>query len=213
MKHRWCTFFQALCQGPEGRSLNSFGRRRRRRRSETFRQGRELNEDISLREMFRVYETREEIPATLTSRRNKIGGTSSPKFCLNSTEYYGLVTTFLVRRKKIVKLKVCWHFGAVLLSIWQTIFWLYFAVWELFLSISIYLLKYLRFQILVFMVLFVTMVAGLCYRKVRQFSNKIYDNSAIVFPSAIRARPSVPVLPPDGNNRRRTPFSSNPLNR
>ena len=109
MKHRWCTFFQALCQGPEGRSLNSFGRRRRRRRSETFRQGRELNEDISLREMFRVYETREEIPATLTSRRNKIGGTSSPKFCLNSTEYYGLVTTFLVRRKKFVKLKVCWH--------------------------------------------------------------------------------------------------------
>ena len=154
--------------------------------------------------MFRVYETREEIPATLTSRRNKIGGTSSPKFCLNSTEYYGLVTTFLVRRKKFVKLKV---------SIWQTIFWLYFAVWELFLSISFYLLKYLRFQILVFMVLFVTMVAGLCYRKVRQFSNKIYDNSAIVFPSAIRARPSVPVLPPDGNNRRRTPFSSNPLNR
>ena len=88
-------FFQALCQGPEGRSLNSFGRRRRR---ETFRQGRELNEDISLREMFRVYETREEIPAKLSV--NKIGGTSSPKVgtqvCLNSTEYYGLVTTFLV---------------------------------------------------------------------------------------------------------------------
>ena len=97
MKHRRCTFFQALCQGPEGRSLNSFGRRRRRRR-ETFRQGRELNEDISLREMFRVYETREEIPAKLSV--NKIGGTSSPKVgpqvCLNSTEYYGLVTTFLV---------------------------------------------------------------------------------------------------------------------
>ena len=95
MKHRRCTFFQALCQGPEGRSLNSFGRRRRR---ETFRQGRELNEDISLREMFRVYETREEIPAKLSV--NKIGGTSSPKVgtqvCLNSTEYYGLVTTFLV---------------------------------------------------------------------------------------------------------------------
>lgn len=158
----------ALCQGPEGRSLNSFGRRRRRRR-ETFRQGRELNEDISLREMFRVYETREEIPAKLSV--NKIGGTSSPKVgtqvCLNSTEYYGLVTTFLI---------------------------------------------------LVFMVLFVTMVAGLFYRKVRQFSNKIYDNSAIVFPSAILARsssgsrlPSVPVLSPDGNNRRR-PFCQNPLN-
>ena len=159
--------------------------------------------------MFRVYETREEIPATLTSRRNKIGGTSSPKFCLNSTEYYGLVTTFLVRRKKIVKLKVCWHSSPFNLTNYFLTLLCSLGV----IPIYIYLLKYLRFQILVFMVLFVTMVAGLCYRKVRQFSNKIYDNSAIVFPSAIRARPSVPVLPPDGNNRRRTPFSSNPLNR
>ena len=123
MKHRRCTFFQALCQGPEGRSLNSFGRRRRRRR-ETFRQGRELNEDISLREMFRVYETREEIPAKLSV--NKIGGTSSPKVgpqvCLNSTEYYGLVTTFLVnifsyplsQIESTVKAHPCW--------IWKTRF-------------------------------------------------------------------------------------------
>lgn len=40
--------------GPEGRSLNSFGKRKRR--------SVDFKEDINLREMFRVYETRSDIP-------------------------------------------------------------------------------------------------------------------------------------------------------
>ena len=86
-------FLQALCQGPEGRSLNSFGRRRR---DTSFRLGRELNEDISLREMFRVYETREEIPRMMEGGKKKSPTLAKKQVCLNSSEYYGMVTTFLV---------------------------------------------------------------------------------------------------------------------
>ena len=39
-------------------------------------------------------------------------------------------------------------------------------------------------QLLIIIVIVVTIVAGACYKKVREFSNKIYDNS-ISFPSAI----------------------------
>ena len=88
---RRCTFLQAFCQGPEGRSLNSFGRRRRR---DTFRQGRDLNDDINLREMFRVYETREEIP-NVSLQKTTIADLDK-KICLTYPEYYGLVITFLV---------------------------------------------------------------------------------------------------------------------
>ena len=47
--------FQVNCNGPEGRALTSFGRKRR---STDLGQ----KEDINLREMFRVYETRDDIP-------------------------------------------------------------------------------------------------------------------------------------------------------
>ena len=92
-KVRKCTFsLQAFCQGPEGRSLNSFGRRRRR---DTFRKGRDLTDDINLREMFRVYETREEIPNV--SQQKTTTTDFDKEICLTYPEYYGLVITFLVR--------------------------------------------------------------------------------------------------------------------
>ena len=44
------------CNGPEGRSLSSFGRKKRNAEDNDF------PDDINVREMFRVYETRDEIP-------------------------------------------------------------------------------------------------------------------------------------------------------
>ena len=76
--------------------MNSFGRRRRR---DTFRQGRDLNHDINLKEMFRVYETREEIPNISPQKTNFAD--EERQMCLNYDEYYGLVITFVVSKIRI----------------------------------------------------------------------------------------------------------------
>ena len=63
-------------------------------------------------------------------------------------------------------------------------------------------------------------MAGVCYKKVREFSNKIYDNS-IIFPSAIELSRNTNAgsifhnLEKSGNQRQiRSPVNQrNPMNR
>ena len=84
---------QAFCESREGR-LDSYGRRKR----DTHRQPRVLDDNINLREMFKVYETRDDFEDE-EKEEEAVQPRKSAKrdrFCLSDVEYYGIVTTIVV---------------------------------------------------------------------------------------------------------------------
>ena len=90
---------QAFCESREGR-LDSYGKKRRKR--DTQRQPRLLDDNINLREMFKVYETRDEISDDYEDEEKEEEAVQPRKsakrdqFCLSDVEYYGIVTTIVV---------------------------------------------------------------------------------------------------------------------
>ena len=90
---------QAFCESREGR-LDSYGKKRRKR--DTQRQPRLLDDNINLREMFKVYETRDEISDDYEDEEKEKEAVQPRKsakrdqFCLSDVEYYGIVTTIVV---------------------------------------------------------------------------------------------------------------------
>ena len=86
---------QAFCESREGR-LDSYGRRKR----DTQRQPRVLDDNINLREMFKVYETRDEISDEYDDEEEEAiqprKSANKDQFCLSDVEYYGIVITIVV---------------------------------------------------------------------------------------------------------------------
>ena len=86
---------QAFCESREGR-LDSYGKKRRKR--DTQRQPRLLDDNINLREMFKVYETRDDFEDEEKEEESVQPRKSAKRdqFCLSDVEYYGIVTTIVV---------------------------------------------------------------------------------------------------------------------
>lgn len=137
---------QAFCESREGR-LDSYGRRKR----DTQRQPRVLDDNINLREMFKVYETRDEISENYNDDKKEEEDHVQPRksakrdqHCLSDVEYFGIVTTIVVST----------IFNAVLKA-----------------KRKHFLKKY--FQLLIIIVILMTITAGACYRKALSFSHKL----------------------------------------
>ena len=112
--HFKLVFFKAICDGPQGRSSDSYGRRRRdldqlllRYRRQTDANSRRQDEDdINIRGMFRVFENRDEISndedgdrfssSQRTSKKEREEAKESiarkpSEVCLAKGEYYAIL--------------------------------------------------------------------------------------------------------------------------
>lgn len=79
--------------------MNSFGRKKRDAKDDDIRSGRNIEENINLREMFRVYEKRNDIIEPKKDDDDDASGDKLIKAaCLTETEYYGLIVTIIVAR-------------------------------------------------------------------------------------------------------------------
>ena len=76
--------------------MNSYGRKKR---DTQIRQIRDLNDDINIREMIKVYETREDIFEEPTEMIETSKALKRNIVCLSDLEYYGIVTTIVVRAR------------------------------------------------------------------------------------------------------------------